>query len=259
MIDHTCFRRCSSLVIAIALIAPVVAPQPADAQAPTTRPRRQAINYKARASDAPESRVGGASRGSEEDKDLYVTVLAPCKAGVGLTLAQQPTLLWYLSKDTDKKIRIGINRLDEQRTIFLKTLRGPHKAGIQALDLSKLVDERDRMAALEPGVRYEWVVTVVVSDKAGSNNPDAVGTVERIAADAELTKALQQPDALDRANALAERSVWYDSLALLQQEIARSLNDAELRMLRVGLLKQEHLIEAADGKIEDRCGKKTDK
>lgn len=226
---------------------------------PATRPAggRPAFVVKTRVTQSPDAKFrGGAVRGTADGRP-YVLVLAPRKVADAVTTLEQPTVYWYLSQEVRHPVEVSVNVPAEQRTLFVKGLKGAKKAGVHAFDLAAEADDRGRRVRLEPGVRYEVVVSLR-SNRADDAAADSVGILplERVPIDGPLAAAAAAaPDPYARAVAYAAGGVWCDALAALSAAIKAAPNDAELRNARATMLNDQGIVEAPDGRITLADGK----
>src|SRR5688572_10698967 len=65
-----------------------------------------------RAGSPPARRTGGGSRSCVTDPELFISALAPLQVA-GLTAGAQPTLYWYISKETELTIETAIIRSED--------------------------------------------------------------------------------------------------------------------------------------------------
>src|SRR3954471_16369523 len=98
-------------VILLPLCACMLAGRAFAADAPTTQstPPRFKLPFKPSAEQAAAKDIGALSR-CKSDPSLYVIVLAQ-REHVGWTMQEQPTLIWYLSKATDKPASVLLRPL----------------------------------------------------------------------------------------------------------------------------------------------------
>lgn len=131
---------------------------------------------------APNIRVGGGTRGLNGDKPV-VHVFAPNH--VGLTISEQPSLSWYISKPSKMKLEIlvideeGIDPLLEL-TLDSKDL----KKGIQNINLA------EHGVKLKPNVKYQWSVVLIAEEGHRSNDIVSSGMIERRAIKKSLKEKL---------------------------------------------------------------------
>jgi hypothetical protein len=195
---------------------------------------------------APSSgRVGGGTRGLSRGVEGYARLYALEPGDLGLTLQAQPVLYWALSGPVQEPIEITISHADpklaETMPSLLETRIESPGAGIHALNL------KDYKVSLEPGVEYNWFVSIVIDPKQRSKDVLAVGAIMRATADSRpavcvADKRADQP----LGHVYAECGVWYDSLAEVSQGIAANPADQALHQARVALLKQVDLADAAE-------------
>lgn len=191
-------------------------------------------------------RIEAGTRGTG-DTMPSVFVLAP-DGHVGLTLEEQPSLFWYLSKDSNHPVEVtlidsqGINPLIETE------LSPPLQAGVQRI---RLVDYKVRLA---PKERYQWSVALIPD--AGSRSQDVLssGFIERIernelpAANQRQLQQIEKSNPADKPRIYAEVGLWYDAVTALCDLIDTAPKGATLQALRqqrAALLDQVKLEEVA--------------
>jgi hypothetical protein len=155
-------------------------------------------------------------------------VLAPDH--VALTEREAPSLFWYVDRvpPTDTLVSFTLIRADRIDPVAERALPGTTRAGIQRIRLSELG------VTLEPGVKYEWSIAVTVDPNDRSRDLVSMGWLRRVGG----AKALEG----DRdARAYAERSLWYDALEAISDELDATPADATLRAQRDALLRQANL------------------
>lgn len=204
--------------------------------------------------DAPAKRVGGAARACKADPDLLVSLLAP-SASVGLTAKNQPTLYWYLSKPTTRKIQITLTPRGEggkdvgADSVLDVEIPKTEKGGIQTLSLSSPPGNKDPVT-LKPGVQYDWVVEVVVHDRSGSDNPSAATRLQ-CTKEPDAVSAAKSAPLEDQYEADRQAGLWYDMVDTLNRMIDADKEDAGLRQTRRDLFNDQNLWEDKDGKITE--------
>jgi hypothetical protein len=192
--------------------------------------------YKPPPRGAPGGRVGGSSRGLE-DRLPMLSVLAPDHTG--LTVQEQPSLYWYLSKSTIYPIELTI--IDDQtiRPLVESRLSGPIQPGIQRVRLA------DYGMRLSPNVPYRWFVALVVDPENRSRDIVAGGTIKRIAPPEALRAKLAGTGKVQVPSIYAEAGLWYDALAAISELIDAAPNNIVFRSQRASLLEQVQLAEVA--------------
>jgi hypothetical protein len=174
---------------------------------------------------------------------LYV--LAP--KHIAFTTNEQPSLFWFqdapIPKDTP--VRLEITLIDPKNPKpLLKVGSDLAKqkdggAGIHRVQLTK------QNVKLDPGVAYQWSVALVPSPTSRSKDAIAKATIQRSEPSKELAAALEKAGPDEKAVAYAANGVWYDALTVLTDRIDKNSKDTEARALRVALLTQGDLKEAA--------------
>ena len=191
-------------------------------------------------------RIESGTRGTE-DTAPSLFVLAP-DGHVGLTLQGQPSLFWYLSKDSKYPVELilidsqGINPLIEIQ------LSPPLKAGVQRI---RLVDYDVRLV---PKERYQWSVALIPDTGSRSQDVLSSGFIERIernelpAANQKQLERIEKANSADNPRIYAEVGLWYDAVSALCDLIDTPLKGItlkELRQQRAALLEQVNLEEVA--------------
>jgi hypothetical protein len=191
-------------------------------------------------------RIEAGTRGTE-DAVPSLFVLAP-DGHVGLTLQEQPSLYWYLSKDS--KYPVEVTLIDSQgiNPLIETELSPPLQAGVQRI---RLVDYEVRLA---PKERYQWSVALIPDPQNRSQDVLSSGFIERIesnalpAANREQLKLIKKANPTDKPRIYAEVGLWYDALSTLGDLIdtpPKGITPQELRQQRAALLEQVNLEEVA--------------
>ena len=188
----------------------------------------------------PGGRVGGSSRGLDgglNDRLPGLSVLAPDHTG--LTVQEQPSLYWYLSKSTTYPIELTV--IDDQtiQPLIERRMSGPVQPGVQRVRIA------DYGRRLSPGVPYRWSVAVVVDPESRSKDILAGGFIQRIALPEALRAQLAGAGKARVPFIYAEAGLWYDALAALSELIEAAPHDMLLRRQRAALLEQVQLAEIA--------------
>lgn len=193
------------------------------------------VQYQPPAEDLAPRRVGGAMRGQTAGTP-WIEVLTPDH--LGLTLLEQPTLLWFLSAPTDAHIELVL--VDPRRsTPLVETAVAGAHAGIQVFDAGRYG------IRLEPGVQYEWSVSVVVDPEQRSRDIVTGGALMLITPSDALRGRLSAVDVEHRGAVLASAGIWYDAIAAMSERVAARPDDHTLLGRRAMLLEQAGLTEVA--------------
>ncbi len=181
---------------------------------------------------APQTRVGGATRGIELRDLPSLRALVP--AELGHTLEAQPTLYWHLSGPTEHRIDLTLiaEGAGPSDPLLQKTLAGPFTAGAKSIDLAGYG------LSLEPDVTYLWYLSLIPSPDRRSEDRVSGGAIEVLLAPSELENQLTAASTQERAIVLAGAGIWYDALKFLSERIKADPGDALARAQRAALLKQ---------------------
>jgi hypothetical protein len=182
----------------------------------------------------PGGRLGGGTRSADQHVTVLM-VLAPDHTG--LTIREQPTLYWYLSKQTNHPVYLTVIDAEAMKTVLDVRLPAPAGPGVQAIRLG------DHGLHLAPGLPYQWFVALMVDPEHRSKDIIAGGMIERIAPSQELASKLTLAGGAERTAVYAEAGLWYDAVEAISEEIAAVPNDSGLRKQRASLLDQVGLPE----------------
>lgn len=226
-----------SAVLALCIAAPTCNAQTSGAGA-------QAQGYVPPTRGAPARRVGGSSRGIDDELP-NVVVLVPDH--VGLTTMEQPTLYWYLSKPTSIRIDITLISDASIQPVIEAAVGKTLPAGIHAIRLS------DYGVTLAPDVEYEWSVALVLNPDERSHDIISAGAIMRVPATEEQKTRLAGVERGAMGMAYAQQGLWYDAIAMLSESIAGSAANDDWRGQRARILEQAGLNEP--GAYDARFGK----
>lgn len=204
-----------------------------------------AIVYTPPVRGAPRTRVGGATRGDNEDASI-VAVVAPDHTGY--TGEAQPTLYWYLSRRMTARIEVAVINDQEIDPVMETVLDSGAQPGINRLSL------QEHGVTLLPGVLYQWSVAVVNDPGRRSGDVVASGRIRLVVVPGKLAAELAAAAAYQRAIIYARAGYWYDAFDQLSRLIAGNPGNPDLVRERVSLLNQVGLeaIAAAQSKRTDR-------
>ena len=234
-------------VFAIALTLPSLLPPMQAVPAPILL--SQNVNFPTPDVTAPDNRQSATHRGDvcPKDlspcacpKDLSIIPLIP-KSNNGLTLAESPTFLAYVSHPSTE-VEFTLQADDGKGTEVYKTTFQVDKPGIVEVSIP---DKGSRQKSLEVQQRYQWSFSVACNDDP-SGNYFVKGFVERIEPQEALKNDLANPDPMARAIAYAKNGIWYDTIRTLAQMRRRAPDDASLRAEWTQLLQSQKLESVAD-------------
>ncbi len=128
------------------------------------------------------------------------------------------------------------------KTVHEARLDAVSVPGIQRISLEALD------VTLEPGVEYQWFVSLVADDGQRSSDIVASGMIQRREAGSSLASQLRDADlsAWQKARVCAQQGFWYDALEVLSAAIERQPRDAGLHAMRADLMQQVGLDAVAD-------------
>lgn len=189
----------------------------------------QELTYKMPMRGAPRARVSGGTRG-RDDSQPALFVLTPDHAAQ--TIQQQPTLYWYQSEPCQYTFELAMTPENDFEPVLELSFNESSQDGIVKVDLAR------HATKLEPGVRYQWVVAVVIDPKQRSKDVSASGYIERIEPSEELSAGLADAHGLERAKVFLNHGIWYDGLDVLSRLIDEEPDNATLRSLRASLMDQ---------------------
>jgi len=231
----------SGLILSIGLVDPATTPaasdQPAVMQSGSTEDLPLPV-YQAPKKMTPRARVGGGLRGTD-GSDPVIVALVPDH--VGFTVKKTPVLNWFLSKPTTYPLKFTLIHNQLIKPIHDGLIPTPEHAGVQSINLKSFG------IVLEPDVQYRWFISAIRNPDSPSQDIVAGGMIERcefstclVEMEVDLSCDLQSI----RRNAV--RGFWYDAISCLCDLIKTDPQDASLRRMRAGLLKQVGLNGVAE-------------
>jgi hypothetical protein len=136
----------------------------------------------------------------------------------GTTLAGHPTILVYLPASTAREVVFSLK--DEAKNLhYHTTLPISGESGIVTIKMP------ENAPPLEVGKNYQWYVALKLDGALSPKTPFVDGWIKRIAPQANLEKALAGKSALQQADILAAKGVWYDCSAILAALILANPTD----------------------------------
>jgi hypothetical protein len=153
---------------------------------------------------------------------------------VGLTLQKSPVVYYFLSKGTSLPMRFALR--DPRKTYVIDLpLTSPNQAGFWPVRFS------DYGIALDPGVQYQWFVTVVQDSDFPSKNLVVGGSIECCSEDQFFIWDGRRCD-VETVHAYLKAGIWYDGFTCLSELIEADPHDQSLRRLRYRLLTPSGLM-----------------
>ncbi len=190
---------------------------------------------------APEGRVGGGSRGIGEG---LIALFALAPSHVALTVREQPTLYWYLSKSVEYPAELTI-RIEKDTHSLLEThVPLPLQPGIYPLRLN------DFDIHLVTGTQYRWLLTLAPNPNRRSRDIVTGAIIERVEIPESLRSRLFKTNREEIPHVYAWEGMWYDALTAISNLIVDTPNNPVFRKHRAALLEQVGLSAAAQYDLE---------
>ena len=189
----------------------------------------------------PEGTSGSGVRGIQREQlgMPILSVLTPSE--IGLALNDQPTLFWYQSAPVNVPVVFFLIDAENDEKPVLDLVFDDDKAfGFRSVDLKK------HNVKLVPGRDYEWSVQIVVNSYSPSNNIFSSGWIRCMDQTSEVIDKLPGDPGPKRLMALANESLWYDTLTELEAAIVKHPDDNDYRDARIELLAAVGLPDASN-------------
>jgi hypothetical protein len=178
-------------------------------------------------SSTPDNREGGATRGGcisiPNDQSPKVIALVP-RFGMGETVAENPTVFWYVPKLHPEKVlapvvELALRDVNDQPVYktqypLTKSVDGVVGApGIMSLTIANAYP-------LKIGQEYKWQLAVICNYQEPngpdySENPPVEGIIKRVEPDPNLELRVQQASPEERVALYAKANLWYEMLDTL--------------------------------------------
>ncbi|MEQ9482660.1 DUF928 domain-containing protein [Coleofasciculus sp. F4-SAH-05] len=230
------FTHSSRFTVALALTLGLVANVPAGVQAqlggsPLSRDIPTEWEFTPPDSQGPDiarSRQAGGTRGvciADKDKEQVPIALVPMS--VGKTMAEYPTLSWYLPKNTAWGVELTVRNANGEEIYSTKYAfahytgqdsQGDEKQyvvgapGIMSLTLPNL---ESSVLPPETGQKYKWTLGLICNPGDPSSIVYADGAFERVEPDPNLVRRIQQATPEQRVAIYAKERLWYETLNTL--------------------------------------------
>ena len=185
---------------------------------------------------APGGRVGGGTRGIEEE---LIALFALAPNHVALTVQEQPTLYWYLSKPAKYPIELTIIIEKDTHPLLETRIPLPSQPGIYPLRLS------DFDIRLSTGTQYRWFLVLVPDPNRRSRDIVAGAIIERVKTPETLRSRLLKASREEIPHVYAGAGMWYDALMAISNLIADTPDNPIFRKHRAALLEQVGLSDVA--------------
>lgn len=201
----------------------------------SVNPARVVGFYRPPSRGAPQTRVGGGTRG--DARTLSVAVIAPNHTGLSST--NQPDLYWFVSRPVAMPVEFVVMEVDAIEPLIEKQLPAPTTAGIQRISLADLA------VTLQTGKEYQWSVSLIKDTNSRSQDTMAAGTVKVQSFPAASQKSLETATSDSAYLLYAGAGYWYDAFSQLRSRLAQQPKNQDLMNSQVGILEQVGLTEVA--------------
>jgi hypothetical protein len=174
-------------------------------------------------------RAGGGTRSIRQPVCAARPVAMVPEDHGGFTAEAAPTLWYFLSADVGCSVRFVLKDRRQEPSLLEASVAAAGRAGFHAIRLT------DLGVTLAPGVDYDWLVEVMPATEDSRPGAFSGGPIRRIERPAALDAELAAAGA-SRAEILGHRSLWYDAVTAVFEEIQTKPGDVELQRQRSLLL-----------------------
>ncbi|WP_052334288.1 DUF928 domain-containing protein [Kamptonema formosum] len=162
---------------------------------------------------APTGTAGGATRGGcEKDaqEKSVLTALVPARVKIVMTVAERPTLLFYIPETYASKV--GFSLQDEKESeIYQTEMEISGQPGIVSVSIPPSAP------ALEIGKNYTWQFSLICDSADYSGNLVLNGFLQRTEISSTLAKAEALTSPLERAAFYEKNGLWLEAVANLAE------------------------------------------
>ncbi|WP_013320339.1 DUF928 domain-containing protein [Gloeothece verrucosa] len=182
---------------------------------------------------APKTTAGGGTRSddiaciSAKEGDIPLVALMPNRENIGKTATPTPTFYWYVPKTQAKSGEFVMT--DQQgNEVYYTNFALPNQPGIIKLTVPQ-------KANLQPDQTYSWSFMVVCDPQYRNRDKFVEGKIQYIAEDNNLQNQLKQLPDLEKAELLAQKSIWFDTLDVMAKIHAEKTTEWQQLLQSVGL------------------------
>jgi hypothetical protein len=180
--------------------------------------------------------VGGGTRGIGEE---LIALFALAPNHVALTVQEQPTLYWYLSKAAKYPSELTIIIKKDTHPLLETRIPLPSQPGIYPLKLS------DFDIRLATGTPYQWFLTLVPDPNRRARDIVAGAIIERVKTPDALRSRLLKVSREEIPHVYAGAGMWYDAFMAISNLITDAPDNPVFRKHRAALLEQVGLSAVA--------------
>ena len=191
----------------------------------------------------PKRTQGTGSRGCNQSLPVSLNLLVPNDHN-GQTISGHPTFYWYVSDKVSVPVEFALVQPGVAKPLFVQQIQ-VEKGGMMQVTLPKTLPE------LATGQKYRWSVSLVCDSNRPSNNVFVQSWIERVSANADLTRnisALQangNPTNLlqEQGRIYARAGLWYNALEAFFSSYTANPNDPSSKADFLSLLEQGGLTQ----------------
>jgi len=158
-------------------------------------------------------------------------ILVPL-SGIGTTVADYPTLFWYIPKSQAWGIELSWRDSNDEEVYSTKyafthyTEEGfngyeQHIAvgtpGIMSFTLPGVATQPSLLPPLEIGQKYHWILVIICEPKDAGSHKYIGGVVERVQLNPLDERFLAQATSEERLAFYVKKRIWYETVATLMQ------------------------------------------
>jgi len=184
-------------------------------------------------SGSPVNTVAGGTRSGPpciENEGLPI-LLVPASKIEQATVAEYPTISWYLPKTTAQAVEFVLKDESGQKIYstsyaLAQSEDGSVKPGIMSLTIPSFA----KIPPLEVGKQYSWKLKVMCSrfDSSAVKYESEEIPLKRVAIDPALEARIDQASLEERFALYQEADVWYETLNTMLDLLQKNPNDQEL-------------------------------
>lgn len=171
------------------------------------------------------------------------------KSSPAVTIADHPTLWFYVPYSPESKLSAEFTLIDEKENeVYQTTFPLNEKPGIIGLKLP------EKSPPLQAAKHYTWNFSVVCNPANRSGDVSVSGPIDRIPLNSTLQAQLEKtPDPKAQSALYAENELWSEALTALAQARRRNLQDSTLQANWSNLLKSMNLNDIASEPLTSCC------
>ncbi len=171
----------------------------------------------------------GGTRGPQCMKHKTLPVLLVPASGIGKTVAEYPTVSWYLPETTAQGVEFVLQDANGQEVYSVSYALAQSEEGLVEPGIMSLtIPPFAKMSPLEIGKEYSWKLKVMCDRWESSSLYELEGRLKRVAINPTLEHRIQQATPYERFALYQEADVWYETLNTMLELQQESPNNKEL-------------------------------